>query len=170
GQLGDDTTVDRSSPVQVSGLTNVFDVAAGGNHTCAIDTGGGTWCWGQAGNGQTGDGAPFGNRLIPVQPDWSQTAVAIATGYQHTCAITVNGAVYCWGENSSGQCGSGSTSDRSRPNLVNGVSNAVAITAGDSHTCVLLSTGIIRCWGLNNYGQLGDGTTTMRLLPVEVLP
>ncbi len=170
GQLGDDSTVDRSSPVLVSGLSGVFDVAAGGNHTCAIDTGGVTWCWGQAGNGQIGDGMTFGSRLLPVQPDWNQTAIAITAGYQHTCAITVNGSVYCWGENSSGQCGSGSTSDRSRPNLVNGISGAVDITAGDAHTCVLLTTGIIRCWGLNNYGQLGDGTTTSRLLPVEVLP
>ncbi len=170
GQLGDDSTIDRSSPVTVSTSGNIFAVAAGGTHTCAIDTSGVTWCWGQASSGQIGDGITFGLRTLPVQPDWNQTAVAITAGYQHTCALTAGGAVYCWGENSSGQCGSGSTSDRTRPSQVSGITNAVAITAGDTHTCALLATGVIRCWGSNNYGQLGDGTTTMRTLPVEVLP
>ena len=170
GQVGDDSTNDRDSPVAVATIGATYAVTGGAFHTCAIDTGGTTWCWGQAGSGQIGDGMTFGNRLTPVQPDWGQTAIAIAAGAQHTCAVTVGGNVWCWGEGSSGQTGLGTTSDRSRPQQVSGITSAVAVTAGDAHTCVRLSTGALRCWGLNNLGQLGDGTTTNRSSPVEVLP
>jgi alpha-tubulin suppressor-like RCC1 family protein len=170
GQIGDDSTNDRLSPVAVSGLGSVFAVSAGGTHTCAIDTGGVTWCWGGNGSGQVGDGTTWLRAPFPTQPDWTQTAVALATGERHTCAITVAGNVWCWGECGNGQCGSGGTSDRMRPNQVSGITGAAGITAGDNHTCVRLSTGALRCWGANSYGQLGDGTTVQRNSPVEVLP
>ena len=63
------------------------------------------------------------------------------------------------GQNSYGQLGDGTTTERHTPVAVSGLSNAVAIAAGDCHTCALLSDGTARCWGDNDYGQLGDGTT-----------
>jgi alpha-tubulin suppressor-like RCC1 family protein len=66
------------------------------------------------------------------------------------------------------QLGDGTTTDRTTPVTVSGLSNAVAIAAGYEHTCTLLSDGTVKCWGYNGYGQLGDGTTTDRTTPVTV--
>ena len=88
-----------------------------------------------------------------------------------------NGSVQCWGYNSSGQLGDGTTTTRLTPVTVSGIAdidiaNAVAVSAGDRHTCALLSNGSIQCWGHNFVGQLGDGTTTdsLKLVTVRGIP
>lgn len=85
----------------------------------------------------------------------------ITTGEYHSCAITSTEAVYCWGLNSNGQIGDGTTdSPKLSPVTVSGLNSGVtAIAAGDSHTCVIKSGGAVFCWGKNDYGQVGDGTT-----------
>ncbi|MBP6830918.1 MAG: hypothetical protein KA978_09040 [Deltaproteobacteria bacterium] len=92
----------------------------------------------------------------------------IAAGYNHTCARLMDGSVRCWGYNTPGQLGDGSTTDRTSPVTVTGLSNVVEITAGDNHTCARLMDGSVRCWGYNRDGQLGDGSTTNRTSPVTV--
>jgi hypothetical protein len=96
-------------------------------------------------------------------------AVAIAAGGAYTCALLSDGTARCWGYNSDGQLGDGTTTQRLTPVAVSGLTNAVAIATGSYHTCALLSDGSARCWGGNNNGQLGDGTTTKRLTPVTVI-
>lgn len=84
-------------------------------------------------------------------------------------APPLSGAVYCWGNNGSGQLGDGTSDQRKVPTPVIGISNAVRVSAGNGHTCALLTTGKVRCWGANNQGQLGDGTKNQRSTSIEVV-
>ena len=95
--------------------------------------------------------------------------VQLDAGDQHTCAVLNDGGVNCWGKNSYGQLGDGTTADNNLAVAVVGLSNAVAVDAGDFHTCAILRGGGVRCWGRNEEGRLGDGTRTNRNLPVAVV-
>jgi alpha-tubulin suppressor-like RCC1 family protein len=98
----------------------------------------------------------------------SFVATSIAKGQLHTCALTAQGGVRCWGDNRNGQLGDGTTMQRNAPVAVKGLSSGVtAIAAGDFHTCAL-SAGGVQCWGHNISGALGDGTTTDRQTPMAV--
>ncbi|HOC92579.1 MAG TPA: hypothetical protein PKH33_09445 [bacterium] len=93
----------------------------------------------------------------------------ISAGYSHSCAIHTNGTVKCWGDNSYGQLGDGSTTNSLVPVTVTGISNAVSVDVGFyNHTCAVLSDGQVKCWGYNGHGILGDGTTTSSYMPVTV--
>ncbi|MDD3179012.1 MAG: fibronectin type III domain-containing protein [Opitutaceae bacterium] len=168
GQLGDGTTTQRLSPVQVSGLTGVVAIAAGGSHTLAVKSDGTVWAWGDNSNGQLGDGTTT-QRLSPVQVSGLTGVMAIAAGDSHTVALKSDGTVWAWGGNSCGQLGDGTTTQRMSPALVNGLTGVVAIAVGGSHTLAVKSDGTIRAWGYNGSGQLGIGWGGVTQCPIRLI-
>lgn len=170
-RLGDGTTTQRLTPVDVSGLSSgVASVAAGGRHTCVLTTAGGAKCWGDNTSGQVGYSSTITTRATPVDVSRLTAGVAaIAVGNSHSCAITTGGAAKCWGHNGNGQLGNNSTANRTSEITVTGLSAGVSgITGGWASTCAVLSSGAAKCWGSNGNGVLGDGTATQRLTPVDV--
>ncbi len=171
GQLGDGTTINRSDPVPAATLSSgVVAIAAGGYHTCALTTSGGVLCWGYNAYGQLGNGTTTDSLVPTAVTGLSSGVSAISAGDEHTCALTNAGAVLCWGDNQSGQLGSGTTTNSPVPVPVAGLSSGVAtIAAGGFHTCALSSAGDVLCWGFNSSGGLGDGTFANRTKSVVVV-
>jgi alpha-tubulin suppressor-like RCC1 family protein len=172
GQLGADPSIPLSTvPLPVAGLSSgVAAIAASTAHTCALTTAGGVLCWGDNAYGGLGDGTTT-NSSVPVPViGLPGGVVAIAAGEGHTCALTLDGRVLCWGINYFGELGDGTTTDRSVPVEVVGLSSAATeIATGNYHTCARLVDGSIECWGYNEIGSLGDGTTTSSSVPVPVM-
>jgi alpha-tubulin suppressor-like RCC1 family protein len=184
GQLGDGSTVNRHSPVAVTGLgSGVAAVTAGDVHTCALMAGGGAKCWGANSQGQLGDGQVCGATWCSLPVDvmgLSSGVAAIDAGAGHTCAVTGAAAAKCWGLNSNGQLGDGQVCDDVAcltPTDVFGLQADVeSISAGYLHTCsvvrdepviggetatsgIIAQDRLVKCWGSNANRELGDGTT-----------
>ena len=102
-------------------------------------------------------------------PEAGTSWASLALGGAHVCALTSQGAAYCWGDNEFGQLGDSTTTDALAPRLVTGGLRFAAIFAGSMDSCGLTASGAAYCWGLNVYGELGDGTTTDRATPTAVV-
>jgi alpha-tubulin suppressor-like RCC1 family protein len=173
GQLGNGTTTTtpNPTPVPVTDLASgATALAAGGEHTCALMTGGGAKCWGYNTSGQLGATTGTYYSSVPVDVvDLGGQATALVAGGDHTCARMSDSGAKCWGANGWGQLGDGTMTGRITPAYVSGLTSGVAaLAAGTDHTCAVLETGGVKCWGWNLYGQVGDGTTTLKTSPVDV--
>jgi alpha-tubulin suppressor-like RCC1 family protein len=153
----------------VGGLT-FTSLAAGVNHACGLTPNGTAYCWGNNSGGQLGTGATsLAPNPSPLPVAGGLTFAQLAAGGAHTCGLTANGALYCWGFNLNGPLGDGTEADHPTPQPVaNGLTFA-GVTAGGGHTCAWTPAGAGYCWGLNIQGQVGDGTSTFSLVPVPVL-
>jgi VCBS repeat-containing protein len=194
GQLGDGGYGGyRDTPVQVVGqsgigsfLSNVAIIAAGSGHTVAEDIYGDVWTWGNNSSGQLGNGGYGGYSDTPVYVSGlprchchCSYVINITAGGNHTVAVDSSGYVWAWGDNTYGQLGDGTATQRLYPVQVVGqsgigsfLSNIKSITAGADHTVAVDSSGYVWAWGDNTYGQLGNstniGTNNANSTPVQV--
>jgi len=173
GQLGDNSTTQRTSPVQVSGLSDAVQVSAGRYHTLALDASGVVWAWGRNNYGQLGDDTTT-DRLTPVQVENLTDVIDIAAGEFNSYAVKSDGTAWAWGYNTEGGVGDGTQTHRHTPVQVVGVSGVTDVEAGDRHAVAIQTqgaeTGAVWAWGDNSSGMIGDGTSgNNRLLPVRVL-
>ena len=180
-----DLTIDRpgtgytlaATAANLAGVTSAaFDirlvfarVSAGRSHACGVTSAGAAYCWGGNGYGQLGNGTTnvYGEGS-PVLVLGGLSFATLSAGDVHTCGLTTGGAAYCWGDNSAGQLGTGTTMSSSSPVLVSGGLSFATVSTGNLHTCGVTSAGAAYCWGYNSNGQLGDGTTSIRTSPVPI--
>lgn len=172
GQLGDGTNTDSNTPVVVDIDDEdgpFIDIDAGGLHSCAVASDGDAYCWGENGLGMLGDGTNINsNTPVIVNGGLDLEFASISAGSAHTCAVTTAAAAYCWGSNSAGKLGDGTTTSSPTPVIVFGGLSFAGISARASHTCAMTTTGAGHCWGHNAEGQLGDGTNDDSSAPVAV--
>jgi len=171
GQLGDNTTTAKSSPVQtVSGGTNWKLVAGGGYHTTAIKTDGTLWTWGLNGNGQLGNNTT-GKISSPIQTvsggtNWK----LVSCGFYHTAAIKTDGTLWTWGFNYYGALGDNTVTQRNSPvQTVSGGTNWKLVDCGAYHTAAIKTDGTLWTWGRNTEGQLGVNDITHRSSPIQTV-
>ncbi len=161
------------APERVEAAPNITAITAGQGHTCALTSGGTVWCWGQNWDGQLGTGQSGNISPTPVRVKDLSGVRAISGSGGHTCALTNENKVWCWGMNWYGQLGNGQSGQgkfSATPVHVLNLSGVTAIDAGGDHTCAL-KEGAVWCWGMNWYGQLGNGesgTGKLSATPVRV--
>jgi alpha-tubulin suppressor-like RCC1 family protein len=168
GQHGDGTQNNTSTLAPIPNFAGVSAAVAGDEFNCALMIDGTAQCWGLGEKGQRGDGTFTQYTTQPSTVSGISTAVSLAAGYNHTCALLADGTMQCWGDNAQGQLGNPSvTIDTAVPVTVTGVTPA-AIAVGAFHTCAVLADRTLQCWGSNGQGQLGDGTYASSPTPVTV--
>ena len=186
GQLGDGSTSNKATPVQVKGaggegwLTDVAAIAGGYGFTLAVKTDGTVWAWGNNVYGQLGDGTTT-SRYTPVQvkgpqgSDWLGGVRAVTAGMYNSAALKSDGTVWSWGRNSYGSLGDGTLVNQLVPVQVKGPGGAgllegvVSISAGiDYYMAALTADGCVWTWGYNSLGHLGDGTIMNRQTAAQV--
>ena len=150
-------------------------------HTCALTTGSNVVCWGAGSSGRLGNGGTASSSTpVDVHTSSSNSSAlggiaGISSGYFHTCALTTDGNVKCWGSGNDGRLGNKATINSLTPVDVhasltdNSALDGIAgISSGNSHTCALTTGGNVVCWGAGDSGQLGNGGTSNRSTPVDV--
>jgi alpha-tubulin suppressor-like RCC1 family protein len=175
GQLGLGDSAVRATPERVNALgMSAVRMAAGGAHLCVLLNDAEVWCHGDNRFGQLGTG-DLTARLAPshVAGGGLGRATQVYAGGGHSCALKVDGSLWCWGDNRSGQLAAGDTTARAlpvqaAPELLG--TQVTAASAGGGHTCAVKTDSSVWCWGNNQYGQVYEGAGPQALNPVRVLP
>ena len=160
GRLGDGSGAEQgkavTAPQQVVGGHTFKQIAAAGDHTCAINTAGAAYCWGLNSLGQLGTGNDTPSST-PVPVSGGLTFKQIDTHTSVACGVTTAGSAYCWGEGWSGTLGNGATDDSNVPVLVQGGLTFESVSVGLYVACGVTTGGDGYCWGFGPSGQLGSG-------------
>ena len=179
GELGNGTTAERSTvPVQVTGLSQVTQIAAGGNFAIAARTQGfittltTVWTWGDNQYGELGDGTQV-TRNTPEQVSGISVPSVrqIVAGENFSMVLGSDGSVWAWGADANGELGNAATSTlQTRPVETIGMASGITdIAAGTNHVLALRSDGTVLAWGDNTQGEIGDGIALgNHTLPIEV--
>ncbi len=171
GQLGDGTTTNRVKPVAVAGGHAFSQVSTGFYHTCGVTPDHHAYCWGSNQFGALGDGTTT-DHFTPVAVAGGHLFRQVDAGTVFTCGVSYpDNRGYCWGDNTRGQVGNGSTSSSLilTPTAVVGGLTFKNVTAGDVHACGIgTTTNRAYCWGWNANGRLGDSTNVTRPRPTRV--
>ena len=166
------TTPDRADRVTVSAATATTlvwrQVSSGTDHTCGVTTDDIAYCWGEGGLGELGLGSYSSNKYRPVRVTGGHTFLNLTAGAGYTCGIATDRLAWCWGVNTSGELGDGTTTGRYAPVPVYGTRKWRSLSAGYRHTCGVTMADVAFCWGYNGDGALGDATTTTRTRPAKV--
>jgi alpha-tubulin suppressor-like RCC1 family protein len=160
GQLGNNATADRSTPVTTfAGGANWKQISCGNNHTAAIKTNGTLWTWGSNYHGQLGSDSSGFDVYTPITTfgggtNWKQ----VSCGDAHTAAIKTDGTLWTWGFNSyGGQLGVNDTEQRETPiTTLAGGTDWKQVSCGRFRIAAIKTDGTLWIWGMNNYGQLGN--------------
>ena len=143
-------------------------LASGWYHTCRVASDGHAYCWGVGANGQLGNGSTSTSAVqVPVSMAAldGRTFTSIAAGSYHSCGLTNDGAVYCWGSNTFGELGNGSSTAANLPVAVLG-GPYIAVSAGSRSSCAIDADHALFCWGANTFGTLGNGSNDQVAHPV----
>ena len=167
GELGDNSTSNKSVPTQIGTDNNWLEVAAGTDHSVAIKTNGTLWAWGRNTYGQVGDGTTI-QRRTPTQISTATDWQSISAGTSHTLAIKTDGTLWAWGRNHYGQLGNNANNNINTPTQIGTESNWRSIHAGSNHNLATKNNGTLWAWGRNDFGQLGDNTSATRKAPVQI--
>ncbi|MEX2282900.1 MAG: Ig-like domain-containing protein [Gemmatimonadota bacterium] len=172
GQLGVNSNASQTAPVRVTTTLKFASIDAGAVHTCALTSSGTAYCWGSNSHGQLGDSTTF-LRSVPTLVAGGHIFNAIRAGgfvFGHTCALTTDGAAYCWGDNERGQLGRGGSNVGAQPvpARVNGLTFASLTVGLGRHSCGITISGAAYCWGENTFGALGNGSALDSSFPAAV--
>ena len=161
GQLGIGSKSSQTLPTVADIDLDWTAVAAGEDHSCGIQPDGTLWCWGRNTHGQLGTGMMGAtDELSPVQVGTGTDWAAIDTGYLSSCGIKTDGTLWCWGNNSSGELGIGSSNGTYPDPIQIGMDNDWDQVRAGRTACAIKTGGALFCWGRNSYGQVGDDTST----------
>ena len=162
-QVGDGTTIDRKTPIDVAGLTTgVTAVSTGFANSCALTETQSVVCWGWNG------WQDYSSSMREID-GLDKNITAVAVGGDDICGLTKEGKVKCIGGNEHGQLGNGTTNPIYSAKTVKGLDHVKAIAANMYYTCALTDDARVFCWGQNISGQLGNGTKTDSSTPIEVV-
>jgi alpha-tubulin suppressor-like RCC1 family protein len=170
GQLGDNSSTGKFTPVSVLGAVKTFcAISAGDAHTLAIDKNGRAWGWGRNTAGRIGDNSIV-NRLTPVSVQGNvKTFCKISAGGSFSFAIDKNGRAWAWAINNQGQLGDGTLISRLTPvSIAGAVKTFCEISAGGSHGAAIDKNGRVWGWGLAGSGQLALGGIVCVFTPVSI--
>jgi S1-C subfamily serine protease len=170
GTVANSVMLANSPPMRFAGDLSFSSLTVGHDHVCGLTTTRIAVCWGFNDAGQFGNGVTDANvSEEPVPVAGGLDFESLSAGYAHTCGVTREGQAYCWGSNTRGQLGTGSTANSTVPVRVAGDLAFESIDAGSIHTCGITTAGEIWCWGDNSEGGVAPSGQTTHTEPIRVL-